>query len=200
MKSRARARSSAWKCRSTRTKTTCKSAPTARSARRCTARSRSSCRGCTFSPATRRCRARSSTASAASTKSSPATATRISSSGIGCSTAACRSRTNRAAVNYHWHPVPWREQQQKYELAGKSTVRFFRKHPAFDVRLRLGMTPLSLALHDVVERVPAVKTWIENGASVPGLRAHAVVPISLPDRSEGRAAWITRSNVSRAAG
>jgi glycosyltransferase involved in cell wall biosynthesis len=73
------------------------------------------------------------------------------------------------AVNYHWHPVPWQEQQQKYELAGKSTVRFFRKHPAFDVRLRLGMTPLSLGLHDVVDRVPAVKSWIENGASAPGL-------------------------------
>jgi glycosyltransferase involved in cell wall biosynthesis len=73
------------------------------------------------------------------------------------------------AVNYHWHPVPWDEQQQKYELAGKSTVRFFRKHPAFDVRLRLGMTPVSLALHDVVDKVPALKTWIENGADTPGL-------------------------------
>ncbi len=73
------------------------------------------------------------------------------------------------AVNYHWHPVPWREQQQKYELAGKSTVRFFRKHPALDVKLRLGMTPLSLTLHDVVDKVPAVKSWIENGASAPGL-------------------------------
>jgi glycosyltransferase involved in cell wall biosynthesis len=72
------------------------------------------------------------------------------------------------AVNYHWHPVPWDEQQKKYELAGKSTVRFFRKHPAWDVKLRLGMTPLSLKLHDVVERVPALKTWIEDGAAKPG--------------------------------
>jgi glycosyltransferase involved in cell wall biosynthesis len=73
------------------------------------------------------------------------------------------------AVDYHWHPVPWDEQQQKYELAGKSTVRFYRKHPAWDVQLRLGMTPVSLALHGVVERVPAVKTWIESGARKPGL-------------------------------
>jgi glycosyltransferase involved in cell wall biosynthesis len=73
------------------------------------------------------------------------------------------------AVNYHWHPVPWDEQQRKYELAGKSTVRFFRKHPAFDVQLRLGMTPLSLALHDVVERVAPLKSWIERGANRPGL-------------------------------
>ncbi|MEA2688283.1 MAG: hypothetical protein QOD51_890 [Candidatus Eremiobacteraeota bacterium] len=73
------------------------------------------------------------------------------------------------AVNYHWHPVPWDEQQKKYELAGKSTVRFFRKHPAFDVRLRLGMTPVSLALHGLIENVPQLKTWIEDGAAKPGL-------------------------------
>jgi glycosyltransferase involved in cell wall biosynthesis len=72
------------------------------------------------------------------------------------------------AVNYHWHPVPWDEQQQKYELAGRSTVRFYRKHPAWDVRLRLGMTPVSLALHDVVDRVPPLKSWIESGAAKPG--------------------------------
>ncbi|HTD36420.1 MAG TPA: hypothetical protein VK669_02805 [Candidatus Limnocylindrales bacterium] len=72
------------------------------------------------------------------------------------------------AVNYHWHPVPWDEQQQKYELAGKSTVRFYRKHPALDVKLRLGMTPVSLALHDVIDRVPSLRAWVENGASKPG--------------------------------
>ncbi|HTJ28688.1 MAG TPA: glycosyltransferase [Candidatus Limnocylindria bacterium] len=72
------------------------------------------------------------------------------------------------AVDYHWHPVPWEEQQGKYELAGRSTVRFYRKHPAFDVQLRLGMTPLSLALHGLIDRTPALKAWIENGAARPG--------------------------------
>ena len=55
------------------------------------------------------------------------------------------------------------------ELAGRSTVRFFRKHPSFAVQLRLGMTPLSLALHDLVERVPALRSWIDGGAQTPGL-------------------------------
>jgi glycosyltransferase involved in cell wall biosynthesis len=73
------------------------------------------------------------------------------------------------AVNYHWHPVPWDEQQRKYELAGKSTVRFYRKHPAFDVQLRLGMTPVSLALHDVVRHIPPLEAWIERRAAQPGL-------------------------------
>jgi GT2 family glycosyltransferase len=72
------------------------------------------------------------------------------------------------AVNYHWHPVPFDEQQGRMELAGRSTVRFFRKHPTFDVRLRLGMTPVSLALHDVVDRVPALRRWIDDGAKDPG--------------------------------
>ena len=72
------------------------------------------------------------------------------------------------AVNYHWHPVPWDEQQQKYELAGRSTVRFHRKHKAFDVQLRLGMTPVSLALHDLVDKNGPLKTWIESGARKPG--------------------------------
>jgi GT2 family glycosyltransferase len=72
------------------------------------------------------------------------------------------------AVNYHWHPVPFDQQQGRMELAGRSTVRFFRKHPTFDVRLRLGMTPVSLALHDVVDRVPALRRWIEGGARTPG--------------------------------
>lgn len=72
------------------------------------------------------------------------------------------------AVNYHWHPVPWDEQQEKYELAGRSTVRFYRKHPAWDVKLRLGMTPLSLALHGFVDRVGPLRAWVERGASRPG--------------------------------
>jgi GT2 family glycosyltransferase len=72
------------------------------------------------------------------------------------------------AVDYHWHPVPWDEQQGKYELAGRSTVRFYRKHRAFDVQLRLGMTPLSLALHTLIDRSPALKAWVENGAAHPG--------------------------------
>jgi GT2 family glycosyltransferase len=72
------------------------------------------------------------------------------------------------AINYHWHPVPFDQQQGRMELAGRSTVRFFRKHPTFDVRLRLGMTPVSLALHTLVDRVPLVKGWIDDGAKAPG--------------------------------
>lgn len=72
------------------------------------------------------------------------------------------------AVNYHWHPVPFGEQQGRMELAGKSTVRFYRKHPTLGVQAKLGMTPLSLALHDVVSRAPALKSWIEKNAAKPG--------------------------------
>jgi len=33
------------------------------------------------------------------------------------------------------------------KLAGRSTVRFYRKHPDPMVKLRLGMTPVSLSAH-----------------------------------------------------
>jgi GT2 family glycosyltransferase len=72
------------------------------------------------------------------------------------------------AVNYHWHPVPFDEQQGRMELAGRSTVRFFRKHPTFDVRLRLGMTPLSLWMHDLIDRIPGLRRRIDDGAKAPG--------------------------------
>jgi GT2 family glycosyltransferase len=72
------------------------------------------------------------------------------------------------AVNYHWHPVPFDQQQGRMELAGRSTVRFYRKHPTFDVQLRLGMTPLSLALHNLIDRIPGARTWLDDGARNPG--------------------------------
>jgi glycosyltransferase involved in cell wall biosynthesis len=72
------------------------------------------------------------------------------------------------AVNYHWHPVPFDEQQGRMELAGRSTVRFYRKHSTFGVKLRLGMTPLSLAMHDIIDRIPPLRRWIDDGAKSPG--------------------------------
>ncbi|HEY0798639.1 MAG TPA: glycosyltransferase [Candidatus Baltobacteraceae bacterium] len=54
------------------------------------------------------------------------------------------------AVNYHWQHVPFSEQKEKMKLAGRSTVRFFRKHPDPMVKLRLGMTPPSLGAHKLL--------------------------------------------------
>lgn len=73
------------------------------------------------------------------------------------------------AVNYHWHPVPYAEQKEKMKLAGRSTVRFYRKHPAFSVKTRLGMTPLSLVLHGLVGRSPKLLERLERtGEEHPG--------------------------------
>ncbi|MBC5829714.1 MAG: glycosyltransferase [Candidatus Eremiobacteraeota bacterium] len=68
------------------------------------------------------------------------------------------------AVNYHWHPVPHSEQKGRMELAGRSTVRFYRKHPRFSVQAQLGMTPLSLGLHSVLRRTPGVLNWFDERA------------------------------------
>ncbi len=69
------------------------------------------------------------------------------------------------AVNYHWHPVPHTEQKGRMELAGRSTVRFYRKHPKFSVQAQLGMTPLSLGLHSVLQRTPGMLQFFEGRAS-----------------------------------
>jgi GT2 family glycosyltransferase len=66
------------------------------------------------------------------------------------------------AVNFHLQDVGFEDQKSKMELAGRSTVRFYRKHPAFVVKLRLGMTPLSLGVHTLLERTPAIRAWLER--------------------------------------
>lgn len=76
-------------------------------------------------------------------------------------------RYDPLAINYHWHPVAYREQIGRMELAGVSTVRFYRKHPDFAVKANLGMTPVSLALHSLLEAATPVRRAIERaGASV----------------------------------
>ena len=48
------------------------------------------------------------------------------------------------------------------ELAGRSTVRFFRKHPSFDVQAAAGDDAAVAGRHTLVERTPAVRGWIER--------------------------------------
>ncbi len=69
------------------------------------------------------------------------------------------------AVNYHWHPVAFAEQVGRMELAGVSTVRFFRKHPDFSVKANLGMTPVSLWLHSALAAAPGLRRALENAGS-----------------------------------
>jgi len=66
------------------------------------------------------------------------------------------------AVNYHWHPVGYDEQKGRMELAGRSTVRFYNKHHDLRIRLNLGMTPVSLALHSLLSKAPGVYSRLER--------------------------------------
>jgi GT2 family glycosyltransferase len=79
------------------------------------------------------------------------------------------------AVNYHCQYIPYQEQKQKMELAGRSTVRFYRKHPGLDVKVRLGMTPLSLGLHGVVKHSPALLARLEAAGERSGGMARNIV-------------------------
>ncbi len=79
------------------------------------------------------------------------------------------------AVNYHWHPVGYQEQKGRMELAGRSTVRFYRKHPSFKVQANLGMTFVSLGLHGVLQRSPGLIARLDRaGAAKPGLARNIV--------------------------
>ncbi len=69
------------------------------------------------------------------------------------------------AVNYHCQDVPHDDQKEKMKLAGRSTVRFYRKHPDFAVRLNLGMTPVSLGLHSVLTHVPHLLGYFDSRAA-----------------------------------
>lgn len=69
------------------------------------------------------------------------------------------------AVNFHWHPVPFEEQVGRMELAGVSTVRFYRKHPDFAVKAYLGMTPVSLALHSILQVAAPLRRALEKAGA-----------------------------------
>ncbi|HEV2908781.1 MAG TPA: glycosyltransferase [Candidatus Eremiobacteraceae bacterium] len=71
-------------------------------------------------------------------------------------------RYDAQAINYHWHPVGYEEQKGKMELAGVSTVRFYRKHRDVAVMANLGMTPVSLALHSLLRAAGPVRRAIER--------------------------------------
>jgi glycosyltransferase involved in cell wall biosynthesis len=69
------------------------------------------------------------------------------------------------AVNYHCQDVSHDDQKEKMRLAGRSTARFYRKHPHLDVMLNLGMTPVSLGLHSFLTRFPALLASIDRSSA-----------------------------------
>ncbi|MFN2450456.1 MAG: glycosyltransferase family 2 protein [Candidatus Baltobacteraceae bacterium] len=69
-----------------------------------------------------------------------------------------------SAVNYHCQDVAYGDQIEKMKLAGRSTVRFYRKHPHFAVMANLGMTPVSLGLHSTLSRLPWVLGYFDKRA------------------------------------
>ena len=69
------------------------------------------------------------------------------------------------AVNYHWQDVAHEDQVEKMKLAGRSTVRFYRKHPDFAVMANLGMTPVSLGLHSALTKLPWLLGYFNRRAA-----------------------------------
>lgn len=69
------------------------------------------------------------------------------------------------AINYHCQDVPHEGQVEKMKLAGRSTVRFYRKHPDLAVMANLGMTPVSLGLHSALTKLPWLLGYFDRRAA-----------------------------------
>ena len=69
------------------------------------------------------------------------------------------------AINYHCQDVPHEDQIEKNKLAGRSTVRFYRKHPYFSVQLNLGMTPVSIGIHAFLTKTPSLFKYFDDRAN-----------------------------------
>lgn len=71
-------------------------------------------------------------------------------------------RYNASAVNYHWHPVPFEERCDKMRHSGVATRRFYDKHHDRSILLRLGVNPVTLALHALISSVPDWKVKLRS--------------------------------------
>jgi glycosyltransferase involved in cell wall biosynthesis len=69
------------------------------------------------------------------------------------------------AISYHCQDVAYEDQKEKMKLAGRSTVRFYSKHPDFAVKLNLGMTPVSLGLHTMLSHAPHLLGYLDKRAA-----------------------------------
>lgn len=68
------------------------------------------------------------------------------------------------AVNFHCQDVAYEDRKSKMLMAGRSAARFYRKHPDFEVKLKLGMTPLSLGAHSMLSRMPHLLGYLDRRA------------------------------------
>jgi GT2 family glycosyltransferase len=72
------------------------------------------------------------------------------------------------AIDYHWHPVPLDEQYSKMFLAGRSTVRFYRKYRDPRIALRMGLNPLALAWHSLIRKEGWIYRQLQSRTDRPG--------------------------------
>lgn len=79
---------------------------------------------------------------------------------------------NPRAVNFHWHPVAFEDRCDNKRHSGVATRRFYNKHHDPFILLRLGISPVSLALHSLVRAVPAWREKLRSREYRTGLGWH----------------------------
>jgi GT2 family glycosyltransferase len=78
-------------------------------------------------------------------------------------------RYNAQAVNYHWHPVPFAERCDKMRHSGVATKRFYTKHQDWLILLRLGVNPVTLALHALISSASGWRNQLRSKSMQTGL-------------------------------
>jgi GT2 family glycosyltransferase len=97
-----------------------------------------------------------------------------------------RIRYEPAAVNYHWHPETLEARMAKMEASGRATIRLYRKHRDPRILLRMGVNPVSLALHALLGGQDAAAGWRRRAEAS---RVARNIALELAYVSGVKAAW-----------
>jgi len=70
------------------------------------------------------------------------------------------------ALNHHLHPVAKKDFLNIMYKMGKSAIIFYRKHPNLQIKYYLGLNPIAMGIHSLIQKMPRLKQFI--GKRAPG--------------------------------
>ncbi|PIS31792.1 hypothetical protein COT42_00155 [Candidatus Saganbacteria bacterium CG08_land_8_20_14_0_20_45_16] len=76
------------------------------------------------------------------------------------------------ALNHHLHPVSKKDFLTIMFKMGKSAAVFYRRHPNMQIKLFVGMNPLAMGLHSLIQRLPKLLKFIEVKAEKSDFARH----------------------------
>ena len=68
------------------------------------------------------------------------------------------------AINHHLHPVAKKDFLNIMYKMGISAVIFYHKHPNLQIKYYLGLNPIAMGIHTLIQKMPRLKQFIEKRA------------------------------------